>query len=615
MLSGAQLSPDGWRIALRSAGPDGHTRLAVMELKTREPTVVASFDGAGIAHFEWVNDRRLVFSMRAGLGSSRRVEFAPGLFAVDADGKRFRQLVQTTGMLHGSGRELLHWSTRLVQSQPGRRGDHVYVTRPQEVSKEKTDYFVLHRLDTVTGRAREIDVPKHSVSWTFDHAGEPRLASTREAGEVALHLRSPEGTWREISRRPWLSSEGIVPRSIGPDGTIYVEALYGDKTAVFTLDPVTGKRSELPLVASKAFDLNPGFVATRERLLGLRYVVDAEVTQWFDADAQTLQERVDKLLPGRVNRLSLPQHGDSPWVLVQSWSDRQPLQARAYHRDSGQWLHLGGSHPEIVAQAMGSTEFLRYTARDGLEIPAYLTLPPGGGRKLPLLVWVHGGPWLRGASWRWDPEIQFLATRGYAVLQPEFRGSTGFGARHFEAGFRQWGRAMQDDLTDGARWAVAQGVADPRRICILGASYGGYATLMGLIREPELFRCGVQWVGVSDPGMMFSVSWSDVTESSKRHGFAKLIGDPVADAEMLRAVSPLALAARLKQPLLMAYGEFDARVPIVHGEKLRDALEPHNPKVEWVVYEGEGHGWSQPETRIDFWSRVEKFLQRELAPR
>ena len=206
-------------------------------------------------------------------------------------------------------------------------------------------------------------------------------------------------------------------------------------------------------------------------------------------------------------------------------------------------------------------------------------------------------------------------SRSHTVLQPEFRGSTGFGGQHLRAGFKQWGQAMQRDVADGARWAVAQGIADPQRMAIAGASYGGYATLMGLLQNPELFRAGISWVGVTDPGLMFSVGWSDVSEQSKRYGYGTLIGDPVADAELFKTISPLAQAARIRQPLLIAYGGWDVRVPIVHGEKFRDANRPHNPQLEWVVYPEEGHGWRKLETQLDFWGRVERFLAQHLAPR
>jgi dipeptidyl aminopeptidase/acylaminoacyl peptidase len=241
-------------------------------------------------------------------------------------------------------------------------------------------------------------------------------------------------------------------------------------------------------------------------------------------------------------------------------------------------------------------------------------MPPGAQKKkLPMVVLVHGGPWVRGGAWRWDSEVQFLASRGYVVLQPEFRGSAGFGSAHFRAGWKQWGLAMQDDLADGARWAIEQGIADPARICIAGASYGGYATLMGLAKDPQLFRCGVDWVGVTDINLMYDVGWSDFSDEYKRWGMPARVGDQVADAAQLKATSPIEQAARITQPLLLAYGAYDVRVPIVHGEKFRDAVKAHNQQVEWVEYDKEGHGWSLPETRIDFWTRVEKFLAHQIG--
>jgi dipeptidyl aminopeptidase/acylaminoacyl peptidase len=387
---------------------------------------------------------------------------------------------------------------------------------------------------------------------------------------------------------------------------------------VFTLDPATGRRSPQPLAAVPGYDLHPHFIEGRGRLLGLRYTIDAEITQWLDPQMQQLQAKIDALLPATVNRITPPRQGDAPHVLVQAFSDGQPMIALAFDVRSGKTTRLGSSHPQIQPAQMGRMDFVRIPARDGLEIPAYLTLPPGASgasaKNLPLVVLVHGGPWVRGAEWQWDPEVQFLASRGYAVLQPQFRGSTGFGRRLFEAGWKQWGQGMHTDLVDTTRWAIAQGTVDPRRVCVAGASYGGYATLMALVHSPELFRCGVNWVGVTDIGLMYEVHWSDLSGESKRHGMPTLIGDPVADAAMLKAQSPLQQAQRLRSPLLMAYGAWDVRVPLVHGERLLAALKPHNPDVEWVVYPEEGHGWRKPETERDFWGRVERFLARHIGP-
>ena len=222
---------------------------------------------------------------------------------------------------------------------------------------------------------------------------------------------------------------------------------------------------------------------------------------------------------------------------------------------------------------------------------------------------------MRGASWGWHPQSQFLASRGYVVLEPEFRGSTGFGAAHYKAGFKQWGLAMQNDIADGVRWAIDKGLVDPKRVCIAGASYGGYATLMGLINDPDLYKCGVDWVGVTDINLMYGSAnhTSDMSAEWKRYGMPEMIGDQVKDAAQLKATSPIEQAARIKQPLLLAYGGADVRVPIDHGTKFYSAVKRTNPNVEWVEYPEEGHGFYLPKNSIDFWSRVEKFLDKHIG--
>jgi dipeptidyl aminopeptidase/acylaminoacyl peptidase len=198
------------------------------------------------------------------------------------------------------------------------------------------------------------------------------------------------------------------------------------------------------------------------------------------------------------------------------------------------------------------------------------------------------------------------------VITPEFRGSTGFGDQHFRAGWKQWGLRMQDDVNDALRFAVDKGLVDPKRVCIAGASYGGYATLMGLARDPDLFKCGVAWVAVTDPRLMYSVHWSDVSKETKEYTMPVMVGDQQKDAAMLEANAPIRLASKIKAPLLLAYGLQDRRVPLVHGEKMRSALIAAGAKPEWVVYDNEGHGWENSDNEIDFWTRVERFLEKNL---
>jgi dipeptidyl aminopeptidase/acylaminoacyl peptidase len=206
-----------------------------------------------------------------------------------------------------------------------------------------------------------------------------------------------------------------------------------------------------------------------------------------------------------------------------------------------------------------------------------------------------------------------LASRGYVVIEPEFRGSTGYGDKLHRAGWKQWGQAMQDDVADALAWAVDKGLVDAKRVCIAGASYGGYATLMGLARHPDLYRCGAAWVAVTDPRLLFK--WradSDGDTNLREFVIPTMIGDPDKDAAMLDSVSPVLLAGRIKAPLLMAFGGGDRRVPLVHGKRMRQALIDAGRPPNWVVYDEEGHGWQKLENKLDFARRLEEFLETHL---
>ena len=296
-------------------------------------------------------------------------------------------------------------------------------------------------------------------------------------------------------------------------------------------------------------------------------------------------------------------------VLVASYADVDPGSWYLLDVATSSLKQIESAKPEIDRNAMAPTQVVRYKSLDGLEIPAYLTLPPGGGRNLPAVVLVHGGPIVRD-RWQWQPEVQLLASRGYAVLQPQFRGSAGFG-RSFElAGHREWGRRMQDDVTAGAQWLAAQGIADPRRICIYGASYGGYAALWAAVKTPELFRCVASLAGVSDLALMFNAK-SDVNSDSFGRLFElRTIGDPTEDAKLFDEVSPLKGAARIQVPVLLAHGDLDARVPIVHSEKMIQALNANGKQYEWILLRGEKHGISREAALERFYGALFDFLGR-----
>jgi dipeptidyl aminopeptidase/acylaminoacyl peptidase len=600
----------------------GRVVLNVLELATMAPTLVYGTDSVDVDQVVWVNNDRLAFTMADLETPNGQQDAAPGLFAVNADSKSFKQLVERTSAWSKTGTggaSLEPWNTYLLDGNSLRKGDEVLVVRPESFEDKDVGYIKLLKLNTRTGRAEEVDGPLHSVGWWPDSQGELRAALTRDKEKAALRWKDPSsGQWRVLSEfNIYTDDANMQVRHVGPDGKLYVTARRGnDKQAMWLLDPTNGKWSDAPLAQSPLFDVDAQVVARQDKVLGLRFTIDAEVTQWLDADLQGLQKQMDKVLPRTTNRLSVPWQGDSPWVLIEAFSDVQPTQFILFNRVTKQFSRLGAVRPDIDARQMATMRLERIKARDGTEVPVWVTLPPGvaSPKNLPMVVLVHGGPWVHGPSWHWNAEVQFLAARGYVVLQPQFRGTRGFGDALFKASWKQWGKAMQTDVADATRWAIAQGIADPKRVAIAGASYGGYATLMGLVRDPDLFRCGVAWVGVTDLDMLYSVNWSDFSDNFKKFGMPAMLGDRVKDAVDLKENSPLTHAAKITQPLLLAYGEKDQRVPLVHGEKFRKAVQPVNRALEWVEYKDEGHGWRDPANQVDFYNRMAKFLDQHLAP-
>ncbi|SHH52967.1 S9 family peptidase [Massilia sp. CF038] len=627
-FSAPLLSPDGKMLAVVVGVPGKREGLAVIDLADNKIYPTASFADVDIGKVQWVNDKRLIFDTTNKQLATGDREYGPGLYAANFDGSGFRQLAERRNNHRGakpgsSNNKLLPYNT-LLMNQPGaQNSDSVYVQSPDFSKGNSFDNLNLLLLDTTTGRARTVERPQHTQGWLLDAKGEPRMLGTVEENTATLHYRDPTTqAWRSVvSFNLYPASKGVFsPLAFGADGTLYVSARAGqDKSAVHTFDLATGKLSEKALITLADYDFSGRLIFSNGKLLGFRTRTDAEATMWLDPGMKALQDKVDALLGNTVNLISVPARPQSPWVLVESYSDVQPKTIRMYNTASGAFNLVGSTRPDINPAQMGQQQFVRYKARDGRDIPALLTLPAGASAsaaKPPMVVMVHGGPYVRGSAWGWSANAQFLASRGYAVLEPEYRGSAGFGDSHFRAGFKQWGLAMQDDVADGTQWAIDKGYADPQRICIAGASYGGYATLMGLVKHPELYKCGIDWVGVTDIKLLFDGHWSfedDLPELWHKYGMPELIGDPVKDAAQFTATSPLAQAARIKQPLLLAYGSADRRVPLMHGKKFYEAVKQTNNDVEWVLYEGEGHGWATVANRIDFWSRVEKFLDRQIG--
>ena len=622
-MTDAKLSPDGKTLAILLAPTaNDRVRLIALDVQTMKPTVLAQYATSDVAYIDWISDHRLVYELDDRQVSQGELHAASGLYAVNIDGSYARQLInQHWANFYKSSvsKELMPWYTRYV-APAGRKNnsDEVYVAEPARRDETGAHDYRLKRLNTVNGRVKEVETPIGAEGWVIDADGTPRVTTTYRDGRETVMLRDPAtDRWSAIAEfDAFTSTDAISPRLIDDENRLFVSATHGrDTRSLYTYDVGAKALTDQPFLKSDRYDLAPEFVTRHGKVLGIRYMIDTEVTRWLDPRMAALQATVDGLLPATVNRISVASEADVPVVVVTAWSDRVPGRYYLYDTEHGKLTALGNRHPEIDPDRMSAMEPMRYAARDGLEIPAWLTVPQGAERKnLPLVVLVHGGPFARGEQWHWNPEVQFLAARGYAVLEPEYRGSMGYGTALFKAGWKQWGLAMQNDVADGVKWAVAQGLADPKRVCIAGASYGGYAVLMGLINDPQVYRCGIDWVGVTDIDLIYTANWSDLSTAWATYGMPKLIGDREADAAQLKATSPILNAGKIHAPLLMAYGGKDSRVPQVHGEKMRDALAAHSTaNVQWVLYDQEGHGWRAVATRIDFWNRAATFLDGNIG--
>ena len=620
-----RLSPSGRYIAMTATRDDQHANLFVVDLQSTEMArVVAGFTRFDVVDFQWVGDQRLIYT--AGqLEPGATKGFAPGLFGVDVDGShRVELLCSDVAACYKEGKrgDLRIQLLDVPQPQADVRPFEVIVG---EFRRGRLTHLVPQWLDTRSGMARDLSMPEPPdgvIQWWFDSHGQPRLVMTSdEKDRAAFEWRGPgDLAWRRIAEFD-VRHPPFWPKAVTADGQLYITEARGAarESVLTTFDFATHAPAAHAVVAVPGFDFSGALVSdsSSDRVLGVHVEADVGMTVWFDKAMTQLQELVDKRLPGRVNRIECRRCGQPDMtVLVHSSSDHDPGRLLLYHPDARRWENVATVMPGIEPRRMATVDYQRIKARDGRDLPVWLTLPPGqeAGKPAPAVVMVHGGPWLRGGHWRWDPMAQFLASRGYLVIEPEFRGSDGYGEQHLQAGYRQWGLAMQDDVADSLVWAQKQGLAS-QRACIAGASYGGYAALMGLVRDPQLYRCGVAWAAVTDPLLYLQGSnWvsDDLSNWGRRYLMPERVGDAVADATMLTSVSPVAQSERIHAPLLLAYGGMDLRVPIEHGERLRAALVKAGHPPEWVVYPKEGHGWQRLDDRVDWAQRVEAFLGRYL---
>src|ERR1043166_700678 len=559
----ASLSPDGHYLAALMPYK-GRWNLTVMDVSTRKAVRVTGSDQNDVASFHWVNNQRLVFSIVID-----DVFPGGGLYAVNRDGSKFLALVPSVRRQVTEVANARPVASKYLGEIPGSEDEVLIALVPvRPTGGDSSARPSIHRFNINNARSKlAVENPGNIRGWTADWNGSGRIGGEGEKSGKMIYRPSDNDSWQTLPH----SWKEITPLAFTADNkNLYVASILGgrDKAAICKYALAT-KKIVRTIFEHEDVDIQSGLKFPRQdhQLLGVDYTDEREDTTWINPRWQGLQARLDATLTNTVNQI-VSSADDGSVVIVKAWSDRNPGTYYLFDALNLRLEAIASRQPWIKRQEMSPMKAIQRSARDGLSIHGYLTTPLDRPEKnLPLVLLVHGGPFGFRDVWGFDSEVQFLANRGYAVLQINYRGSGGYGTAFEEAGYRQWGRKMQDDLSDGAQWAVVQGVADPRRICIMGASYGGYAAMAGLAFTPELYRCGVNLFGPTDLFRFFNerTETPDVLEYlTKRLGHEK---------DGLLAVSPAYHADNIKVPVFMCYGQLDSRVHIEHGYAMQKALK------------------------------------------
>ena len=592
-------------------------RSAVAVMRRSDQTIVGSHQlprNTHIAAFWWVGDQRLMFGLAERFGARDFPSPTGELFAMNVDGSRPQLLVGWrvresslgTNIRSSAKEEFVHaWPIDLLPEDP--RNVLVAVSPFSKDPLTRVD-----RMDVQTGRRTTIaTAPVYRGQFLADHAGEIRFAVGARGDNISrLYYREQRGADWQLINDERESGRVEVPIGFSQDDTVaYLQVSQpSGPDGVIAWTIASGERRELARDAAVDPELimRPGTVAA----VGVRYLGAPPRTAFFDetGDDAKRMRMLEAAFPGQVVRVASATRDAATQMLLVT-SDTDPGSFYTFDVAGRQADFVLPRRARIDPARMATMQPVSLQARDGLPLHGYLTRPADAGdAPLPLVVMPHGGPFGIFDDWAFEPDAQVLAQAGYAVLQVNFRGSGNYGRAFRHAGAREWGGTMQDDLTDATRWAVAQGHADAERICIYGASYGGYAALMGVAREPDLYRCAVGYVGVYDLPLMRTQDRRGGT--SMRTWLDEWVG---TDTAQLSARSPTRLADRIQAPVLLVAGGEDEIAPVEHTRRMERALRAAGVPVDTLYVANEGHGFYKPENRRAFYTRLLAFLAGHLG--
>ncbi len=634
-MRAVQISPTG-RYLTFLAPHNRRMNLAIRDRETKQTRWLTNMTQESVVFYAWAKPDRIVFSQQLAGRESY------GFYAIDPDGKNLtivRQLMQVDDSERLGDYDMPRDFISLLPHDK----DSVLMMQTRGNSGLADPI----RVNLRTGKTIPVELNDiNARAWITDGNGVLRVAlCTDFAGPVRVLYRSNEkAAWQTLAEyRNELSLIFPEASPVEPhwkpicfakdNRTLYVLSfLEHDTGAIRTYDPET--RTMGPVIfadprfepGDRLANYRSGGLGSRAafggleldadgKLVGVDYLAEKPVTRWIDPVAAQQARDLDAALPGSLNRV-VSKTEDGKLMVVLAAGDRDPGTFYLYDAAKEELSFLGQPCPAIKPAEMAEMRSISFAARDGATIPGYLTLPPGRGEKnLPMIVVPHGGPFGPRDVWGYDPEVQFLANRGYAVLQVNFRGSGGYGLAFQSAGYRQYGLRMQDDVTDGVKWAEAQGIADPARVGIFGASYGGYVVLAGLAFTPDLYCLGIDYVGVADLDEMAAKGSADFKLPRLIRDYLKITRfDAADDRALIKAENPVNYIDRIRAPLLAAYGKNDPRVRLEHGAALEAQLNKFGKTHEYLVEEGEGHGFRNVEHRVEFFRKVDEFLARYMNP-
>jgi dipeptidyl aminopeptidase/acylaminoacyl peptidase len=601
-----KISPEGDYLAA-SAVVDGKAVLSLIRLADMKGVNLRPREDDEISSFTWVGPHRVFYTVQLKAGGFE-APFATGeIYTVDADGTRQARLIGYRAKGEGISAELV-WP---VSS----RDNRVLVATTRWNGSADGTYPVAAWMDVATGKTNDIvTAPIRNATFVADNDGQVRFAAARGTDQkMRVYYRAKDGAEWELLFDESHDDQMLYPAGFDRDNANAYFYCDGAKKVGGLCRWNVAKRTLATLWSGEEAGVDALVTSFDQRdIVAVRSMPGRPATTLIQHDApeSKLLALLSPQFPGEdVSLRSSTTDGNKVVFLVSS--DRNPGQFYLYDAKARKASFLFARAPWIKPDSMAAVEPVSLKARDGLALHGYLTRPPGKAeaKNLPLVVFVHGGPYGPRDEWRFDPYVQVLASRGYAVLQVNYRGSGGYGRAFEQSGYREWGGKMQDDVTDATHWAFAQGIADPNRTCIFGGSYGGYAALEGAVKEPDLYRCAIGYVGVYDLRMMYSRG--DIQQSLYGENYLKrVLGEDEAE---LTARSPLAHIDRLKAKVMLIVGGQDKRVPPGHGLALHSALNKAHVEHEWLYQRTEGHGFYDEKNLEDLYTKVLAFLDRSIG--